>query len=68
MNIKKYKFLKASDLIRYGDERWDYEFGWTVNKDRNMERFSREYRRVGTKAAHQRRFRRPLTQTKEKQQ
>lgn len=57
--VKKYRYLRANDLVRYGDERWDYEFGWTRCEDRNMERFSREYRRVGAKAARARRWRRP---------
>lgn len=54
----KYRYLKSTELIRYGDERWDYEFGWTVNRDKNMERFSREYRRVGKRAARELQFRR----------
>lgn len=54
----EYRYLKAGDMVRYGDERWDYELGWTVNRDRHMERFSREYRRVDAKDARLKRFRR----------
>lgn len=56
----KYRFLRANDLVRFGDERWDgEEFGWTRCQDNHMERFSREYRHVGSKAARERRWRRP---------
>lgn len=53
----RYRILRPSDLIRYGDERWDFERGWTKVKDEHMERFSKEYRRAGKNAW---RFRRPL--------
>lgn len=53
----RYRILRPSDLVQYGDERWDFEFGWTKVKDEYMERFSKEYRRVGKDAW---RFRRPL--------
>jgi hypothetical protein len=57
----KYRILRPSDQIRYGDERWDFELGWTKIEDPHMERFSKEYRRAGDQAWQ---FRRPLTTTK----
>ena len=57
--MTRYRYLKADDLIQTGDERFDYELGWTVNHDDNMERFSKEYRRVGSAYAKRKRFRRP---------
>lgn len=54
----KYRYLRAGELIRTGDERYDYEFGWTVNRDSDMERFSKEYRRISRKDARIKRFRR----------
>lgn len=53
----KYRILRPSDLVRLGDERWDFKFGWTKVRDTHLERFSREYRRVGKDAW---RFRRPV--------
>lgn len=52
----KYRILRPSDLVRLGDERWDFQFGWTKVRDAHLERFSREYRRAGKDAW---RFRRP---------
>lgn len=54
----KYRILRPSDLVRLGDERWDFELGWTRVKDKHLERFSRQYRRAGKEAW---RFRRPVT-------
>lgn len=54
----KYRHLRPSDQIRHGDERWDFELGWTKTKDSHLERFGNEYRRAGSNAW---RFRRPLT-------
>lgn len=53
----RYRILRPSDLVRYGDERWDFQLGWTKVKDKHMERFSKQYRRAGKDAW---RFRRPL--------
>jgi hypothetical protein len=53
----KYRILRPSDLVQYGDERWDFELGWVQVKDSHLERFSREYRRAGSQSW---RFRRPL--------
>lgn len=53
----RYRILRPSDLVRFGDERWDFEFGWTRIEDPNMKRFSTEYRRAGKDAW---RFRRPV--------
>ena len=57
----KYRILRPSDQVQYGDERWDFEIGWTKVEDPHMERFSREYRRAGKDAW---RFRRPLSKLK----
>lgn len=44
----KYRTLRPNDLIRFGDERFDRWLGrWIKCRDRKMERFSDDYRRVG---------------------
>lgn len=62
MKTNRYRYLRAGELIRFGDERWDgVQFGWHRNSDRNMNRFSRGYRRIGKREAATKRWRRRLT-------
>lgn len=56
----KYRYLNARDLVRYGDQRWDYELGWVTVRDSNMKRFGKEYRRVGAMQARLQRWRRKI--------
>lgn len=33
----KYRILRPSDMVCYGDELWDFELGWTKVEDSHLE-------------------------------